>query len=96
MMTEIISGQVAGLPMLSNETNQTSSEESLVTSCSDGEGDFVVETGLGVCYLHVMATPIDKVRMAGEAVLVVMGVYFILKVYITYISLNLATSMQPN
>ena len=83
-MTEIISGLVTGMPMLANETNQTSSEDSLVTSCSEGEGDLVIDTGLGSCYLHVMDTPVDKLRMAGEVVLVVMAVYFILKVYITY------------
>ena len=88
-MTEIISGLVTGMPMLANETNQTSSEGSLVTSCS--EGDLVIDTGLGTCYLHVIDTPIDKLRMAGEVVLVVMSVYFILKVYIT-ISLNSASA----
>ena len=80
MMTEIISELVTGLPMLANETNQTSSEDALVTFCSEDEGNLVVETGLGVCYLHVMDTPIDKIRMVGEGVLVVMGIYFILKV----------------
>ena len=84
MITEIISGLITGLPILANETNQTSSEDSLVTHCSNGEGEFLVDTGLGTCYLHVIDTPIDKLRMAGEVVLVVMGVYFILKVYITY------------
>ena len=79
-MTEIISELVTGLPMLANETNQTSSEDALVTFCSEDEGNLVVETGLGVCYLHVMDTPIDKIRMVGEGVLVVMGIYFILKV----------------
>ena len=85
MMAEIISGLVTGLPMLANETNQTSSEEALVSFCNDDEGDLVVETGLGVCYLHVMDTPVDKIRMAGEVVLVVMGIYFILKVNLTHI-----------
>ena len=88
MMTEIISGLVTGLPILANETNQTS-EESLVTSCGEGEGDLVIETGLGLCYLHVMTTPIDKIRIAGEVVIVVMAIYFILKVcVITQFNIN--------
>ena len=95
MMTEIISGLVTGLPILANETNQTS-EESLVTSCGEGEGDLVIETGLGVCYLHVMDTPIDKIRMAGEVVLVVMGIYFILKVcVITQLSIYHTKRLYP-
>ena len=78
-MTEIISGLVTGLPILSNETNQTS-DNALVTSCKGSEGDLVIETGLGVCYLHVVGTPTDEIRMVGEVVLVVMSIYFILKV----------------
>ena len=80
MMTEIISGIVtSGLPIIANETNQTS-DNALVTSCKGREGDLVIETGLGVCYLHVVGTPTDEIRMVGEVVLVVMSIYFILKV----------------
>ena len=60
MVTEIITGIVSSLPTTTNETVETP-EKVLVTSCGDEEGDFVIETGIGVCYLHVMDTPTDKV-----------------------------------
>ena len=60
MVTEIITGIVSSLPTTANETVETP-EKVLVTSCGDDEGDFVIETGIGVCYLHVMDTPTDKV-----------------------------------
>ena len=60
MVTEIITGIVSSLPTTTNETVETP-EKVLVTSCGEDEGDFVIETGLGVCYLHVMDTPTDKV-----------------------------------
>ena len=60
MVTEIITGIVSSLPTTTNETIETP-EKVLVTSCGEDEGDFVIETGIGVCYLHVMDTPTDKV-----------------------------------
>ena len=65
MVTEIITGIVSSLPTTTNETIETP-EKVLVTSCGDDEGDFVIETGLGVCYLHVMDTSADKVFDNGN------------------------------
>ena len=40
-----------------------------------------MDTTLGVCYLHTMHTQIDQIRVGCEVVIVIMALYFLLKVH---------------